>query len=91
MYLKTFGSISFNLRKSLKKERRRKERKEKKRKREKKGGEYKSRIKTTLYILPLFLFAQKWKKMARDERARQNHALTNEVRKGVDVPLEGAG
>ena len=89
MYLKTFGSISFNLRKSLKKRKGKKERK--KRKREKKGGEYKSRIKTTLYILPLFLFAQKWKKMARDERARQNHALTNEVRKGVDVPLEGAG
>ena len=38
--LKAFGSISFNLRKSLKKERRRKERKEKeekKREREKRG------------------------------------------------------
>ena len=29
--------------------------------------------------------------MARDERARQNHALTSEARMGVTVPLEGAG
>ena len=57
--LKAFGSISFNLRKSLKKKEGRKEKEGKKRERErKKGGEYKSRIiKTTLYILPLFLFA----------------------------------
>ena len=44
--------------KSKKKEKEGKKKK-KKREREKKGGEYKSRIiKTTLYILPLFLFAK---------------------------------
>lgn len=54
--LKAFGSISFNLRKSLKKGEGRKEKKKKKREREKKGGEYKSRIIKLLFIFSPFFY-----------------------------------
>lgn len=89
--LKAFGSISFNLRKSLKKKEGKKERKRRKKKREKKGGEYKSRIIKLLFIFSPFFYlpvldknGARWKsapKSRPDERSEE----------GRDCPPWGGG